>query len=77
MGSSTRSAALTGKAEKQSIPDRDDPFFRITDAGTLQIAPLLTGADDGMAGTLRLPLCDISPENLEILRQSMHRMGLL
>ena len=29
------------------------------------------------AGTLRLPLCDISEKNLEVLRQSMLRMGLL
>jgi len=29
------------------------------------------------AGTLRLPLCDISEKNLEVLRQSMIRMGLL
>ncbi len=29
------------------------------------------------AGALRLPLCDISADNLNILRQSMQRMGLL
>ena len=29
------------------------------------------------AGPLRLPLCDISPENEKILRASMERMGLL
>lgn len=29
------------------------------------------------AGTLRLPLCDISEKNLETLRASMQRMGLL
>ena len=51
-------AANWSKLSFEPIPDRDDPFFRITDAGTLQIAPLLTGADDGMAGTLRLPLPD-------------------
>ena len=42
----------------EPLPDRDDPFFRITDDGALQIAPLLPGADDGAAGTLRLPLPD-------------------
>ena len=29
------------------------------------------------AGTLRLPLCDISEKNLEVLRNAMIRMGLL
>ena len=29
------------------------------------------------AGTLRLPLCDMAEKNLELLRQSMTRMGLL
>ena len=29
------------------------------------------------AGSLRLPLCDISHKNLETLRQAMGRMGLL
>lgn len=29
------------------------------------------------AGGLRLPLCDMTPEHLEILRASMVRMGLL
>ena len=29
------------------------------------------------AGTLRLPLCDISEKNLAVLRASMERMGLL
>ena len=29
------------------------------------------------AGTLRLPLCDISESNLSVLRASMERMGLL
>ena len=29
------------------------------------------------AGPLRLPLCDISDKNLEVLRQAMTRAGLL
>jgi 4-hydroxy-tetrahydrodipicolinate synthase len=29
------------------------------------------------AGPLRLPLCEISEKNLETLRKSMQRMGLL
>ena len=29
------------------------------------------------AGSLRLPLCDISEKNLAVLRASMERMGLL
>ena len=29
------------------------------------------------AGTLRLPLCDISEKNLAVLKASMDRMGLL
>ena len=29
------------------------------------------------AGPLRLPLCDMAEKNLEVLRQSMVRMGLL
>ncbi len=29
------------------------------------------------AGPLRLPLCDISEKNLEVLRAAMKRVGLL
>ena len=40
----------------------------------IKAAMNLLGMD---AGSLRLPLCDISDKNLEVLRQAMHRAGLL
>ena len=63
------------------IPKENDRFFRFTDNGLLQIAPVLPDAKEGRAGTLRLPLPDPpgravrvvltleNPAELEVLAQ--------
>ncbi|MBO5688788.1 MAG: hypothetical protein J6S73_02575 [Lentisphaeria bacterium] len=42
----------------EPLPEPEDEFFKILPNRSLQIAPVLTGADSGIAGTLRLPLPD-------------------
>lgn len=51
-------AANWHKLGFEPVPEPEDPFFKILDDRSLQLAPLLPGADSGMAGTLRLPLPD-------------------
>lgn len=56
-------------------------YMDLIDALFIEVNPIPVKAAMNLlgmqAGTLRLPLCDISSEHLETLRQSMHRMGLL
>ena len=56
-------------------------YMDLIDALFIEVNPIpIKAAMDLMgmkAGGLRLPLCDISPAHLEILRASMQRMGLL
>lgn len=56
-------------------------YMDLIDALFIEVNPIPIKAAMNLlgmeAGALRLPLCDISPANLEILRKSMHRMGLL
>ena len=56
-------------------------YMDLIDALFIEVNPIPIKAAMNLmgmeAGTLRLPLCDISEKNLEILRQSMVRMGLL
>ena len=56
-------------------------YMDLIDALFIEVNPIPIKAAMNLmgmeAGTLRLPLCDISEKNLEILRQSMIRMGLL
>ncbi len=56
-------------------------YMDLIDALFIEVNPIPIKAAMNLmgmqAGTLRLPLCDISEKNLEILRQSMNRMGLL
>ena len=56
-------------------------YMDLIDALFIEVNPIPVKAAMNLmgmeAGTLRLPLCDISEKNLEILRQSMVRMGLL
>lgn len=54
--------------------DLIDALFVEVNPIPIKAAMNLLGMD---AGPLRLPLCDISDKNLEVLRQSMKRMGLL
>ena len=54
----TWDAANWQKLGFEPVPDRDDPFFRITADGLLRIAPLLAGEKAGMAGSMRLALPD-------------------
>ena len=56
-------------------------YMDLIDALFIEVNPIpvkaamnLMGMD---AGPLRLPMCEIEPRNLEILRQSMQRTGLL
>lgn len=56
-------------------------YMDLIDALFIEVNPIpIKAAMDLMgmkAGGLRLPLCDISPAHLEVLRASMQRMGLL
>ena len=56
-------------------------YMDLIDALFIEVNPIPIKAAMNLmgmeAGTLRLPLCDISEKNLEVLRQSMIRMGLL
>ena len=56
-------------------------YMDLIDALFIEVNPIPIKAAMNLmgmeAGTLRLPLCDISDKNLEILRQSMQRMGLV
>ena len=58
-----------------------DRLHDLIDALFIEVNPIPIKAAMNLmgmeAGPLRLPLCDISAKNLEILRQSMIRMGLL
>lgn len=54
--------------------DLIDALFVEVNPIPIKAAMNLLGMD---AGTLRLPLCDISDKNLEVLRESMKRMGLI
>ena len=54
--------------------DLIDALFTEVNPIPIKAAMNLLGMD---AGSLRLPLCDISDKNLEVLRQAMHRAGLL
>ena len=54
----TWDAANWSKLGFEPVPEPEDPFFKILPDRSLQIAPLLEGADSGVAGTLRLPLPD-------------------
>ena len=51
-------AANWHKLGFEPVPAAKDPFFKILPDRSLQLAPLLPGADSGVAGTLRLPLPD-------------------
>ena len=56
-------------------------YMDLIDALFIEVNPIPIKAAMNLmgmeAGTLRLPLCDMTEKNLEILRQSMIRMGLL
>ena len=56
-------------------------YMDFIDALFIEVNPIPIKAALNLAGRkvggLRLPLCDISPKNLEVLRASMDRMGLL
>ena len=56
-------------------------YMDFIDALFIEVNPIPIKAALNLAGRnvggLRLPLCDISPKNLEVLRVSMERMGLL
>ena len=56
-------------------------YMDFIDALFLEVNPIPIKAAMNLmgmeAGSLRLPLCDISHKNLETLRQAMGRMGLL
>ena len=56
-------------------------YMDLIDALFIEVNPIPIKAAMNLmgmeAGTLRLPLCDISEKNLEVLRNSMIRMGLL
>ena len=56
-------------------------YMDLIDALFIEVNPIPIKAAMNLlgmeAGPLRLPLCDISPENEKILRASMERMGLL
>ena len=56
-------------------------YMDFIDALFIEVNPIPIKAALNLAGRnvggLRLPLCDISPKNLEVLRASMERMGLL
>ena len=54
--------------------DLIDALFTEVNPIPIKAAMNLLGMD---AGSLRLPLCDISDSNLEILRRAMNRAGLL
>ena len=58
-----------------------DAFGKLIDALFIEVNPIPIKAAMNLmgmeAGSLRLPLCDISHKNLETLRQAMGRMGLL
>ena len=56
-------------------------YMDLIDARFIEVNPIPIKAAMNLlgmnAGPLRLPLCDISPENEAVLRASMERMGLL
>ena len=56
-------------------------YMDLIDALFLEVNPIPIKAALNLAGMevggLRLPLCDMSAQNLETLRRSMARMGLL
>ncbi len=56
-------------------------YMDFIDALFIEVNPIPIKAALNLAGRnvggLRLPLCDISPKNLEVLQASMERMGLL
>ena len=54
-------------------------YMDLIDALFIEVNPIPIKAAMNLmeAGSLRLPLCDISHKNLETLRQAMGRMGLL
>ena len=54
--------------------DLIDALFTEVNPIPIKAAMNLMGME---AGSLRLPLCDISEKNLEVLRHSMRRMGLI
>ena len=54
----TWDAANWPKLGFEPVPEPEDVFFKILPDRSLQLAPVLPGADSGMAGTLRLPLPD-------------------
>lgn len=60
-------AANWHKLGFEPVPEAEDPFFRILPDRSLQLAPLLPGADSGMAGTLRLPLPDPPGSSIRIV----------
>ena len=65
-----------GEASKLQITNMDllDALFIEVNPIPIKTAMNLMNMD---MGQLRLPLCDISDQNLEVLRSSMTRMGLL
>ncbi len=54
----TWDAANWSKLGFEPIPEPENEYFKILPDRSLQLAPLLTGADSGIAGTIRLPLPD-------------------
>ncbi len=65
----------------QTASDLQIRYMDLIDALFVEVNPIPIKAAMNLlgmnAGTLRLPLCDISPKNLDVLKQSMQRMGLL
>jgi 4-hydroxy-tetrahydrodipicolinate synthase len=69
------------KNDFESASELQIKYMDLIDALFCEVNPIPVKAAMNLmgmeAGTLRLPLCDISEKNLAVLRASMERMGLL